>query len=323
MGELISIIIPVYNAEHYLSRCLDSVINQTYHDLEIFLVDDGSTDNSSKIMEDYANADTRIRIIHKENGGLSDARNVALNRISGEFISFLDSDDWINPKYIESLYHNLKTNCADISIVDTLKVWDNSTVNTTISSHPQIREYTPVSAIADMWYQKQIGIQAWGKLYRTALFSDIRYPVGKLYEDLATTHLLFWGAHKIIYSSEPLYYYYQHSGSIMYRPFDRRNMDRIDAGAQLLFWAQSNCPSLIRAAQTRFFVSNIQVLREIPLQDKFASEIQTINRNIRQYRRAVLKNKEAKTSIRLIAFFSRIDYRLLKKLGSIYKLIYK
>lgn len=323
MNELISIIIPIYNVEQYLPRCLDSVTGQTYRNLDIILIDDGSTDNSSAVMERYAVLDSRIRIFHKPNGGLSEARNFGLDKANGSYITFVDSDDWISPEYIEHLYNNMQEYKADISVVNSIKVWNTDISNISTENNTGITEYTHIGAISDMWYQKTISTNAWGKLYRADLFEDIYYPVGKIYEDLAVTHLLLWRADKIVYSPEPLYYYYQRNDSIMYRRFDARNMDRIHAGSELLGWAQENCPQLMPAAQTRFFVSNIQVLREIPLQESYADELRMIKKNLRKYRWTVLRNREAKTSIRMIAMLSWIDIRLLKKLGYLYKLIYK
>lgn len=323
MNELISIIIPIYNVAQYLPRCLDSVTGQTYWNLDIILIDDGSTDNSSAVINRYAMLDSRIRIFHKPNGGLSEARNFGLDKANGAYITFVDSDDWISPEYIEHLYNNMKEYKADISVVNSLKVWNTDVSDASVENNIKVTEYTRIDAISDMWYQKNISINAWGKLYRTSLFDDVCYPVGRIYEDLAVTHLLLWQADKIVYSPEPLYYYYQRNDSIMYRRFDTRNMDRIHASSELLAWAKENCPRLIPAAQTRFFVSNVQVLREIPLQGSYGGELQMIKHNLRKYRRIVLKNKEARASIRFIALLSLADIRFLKKLGYFYKLIYK
>lgn len=120
--ELITLVIPIYNIENYLGRCLDSVINQTYKDLEIILVNDGSTDNSLEICESYAKEDSRIKIINKNNGGLSSARNVGLDACKGDYVTFIDSDDWVSLDYIEILYKNIIDNNADISIINAIKV---------------------------------------------------------------------------------------------------------------------------------------------------------------------------------------------------------
>lgn len=274
-------------------------------------------------MDHYAMLDSRIRIFHKPNGGISETRNFGINLIKGGYVTFIDSDDWVSTKYVEHLYHMLQTHSGDISVSAYLKQWNTSVPDSECGSKNTVTMFNRMDAIADMWYQKHIGVQPWGKLYRTDLFKNIHYPVGRIYEDLAVTHLLLWQADKIVYSPEPLYYYYQRNDSIMYRQFDTRNMDRIHASSELLGWAQENCPRLIPAAQTRFFVSNIQVLREIPLQGSYAGELQMIKHNLRKYRRIVLKNKEARVGIRFIALLSLANIRFLKKLGYFYKLIYK
>lgn len=323
MKELISIIIPVYNAEQYLPRCLNSVTGQTYQNLEIILVNDGSTDNSKTIMESYADKDNRIRIIHKENGGLSTARNAGLDIVHGAYITFIDSDDWVHKEYVESLYHNLVNFHADIVGVGLQKIWDISKQPVKVSKQIKVFEYDSEQAIEQMWYQKNIDNCACGKLYRTSLFQTVRYPVGKLYEDLATTYRLFWKADKIVNISEKLYFYFQHTDSIMSRSFDKRNMDRIFVSEELLNWACGQSEAVRDAAEVRFFVSNIQVLREIPIEKEYSKEISMIQDNIKKYRKKVWKNKEAKTSIRCIACFSVLDIRVLKQLGHLYKMIYR
>lgn len=323
MNELISVIVPVYNQEKYLVRCLDSLIQQTYHCLEIILIDDGSTDNSNSIMQKYAKDDNRIQIVSKANGGLSDARNSGLDIASGKYVTFVDSDDWVDIEYIEKMYQTLKKYSADIVVVNPVKVWNTSKVNRNISKYSKIFEYNSSQAIADMWYQRNIGNYACGKLYSIELFRGIRYPVGRLYEDLATTYKLFWQAHRIVYFTEKLYYYFQHTGSIMSRPFDKRNLDRIYVSKDLLDWAYGQDDELIKAAETRFFVSNLQVLREIPVDEEYSEELAILKGNITQYRNSVWKNRKAKISVRCMAALSILDIGLLKKLGDIYKMIFK
>lgn len=323
MKELISIIIPVFNREQYLERCLDSIVGQTYENLEILIVNDGSTDNSPGILRKYAVQDTRIRIIDKEYGGVSDARNCGLDHATGNYIAFVDSDDWVSPTYIERLYQNIKEYNADISTVRYLKVWDNDPLEKKHSGRIKIIEYSNLGAIEEMCYQRHIDNGACGKLFAKKLFADIRYPSGKIYEDLARTYRLLWNADKTVYCSEQLYYYYQHSNSIMNKKYDIQNMDRISASAELMKWLQERTDKLTLAAETRFFVSNIQVLREIPFRDEYTRELQDIEDNIRKYRKSVLYNRKAKMNIRLIALLAFLEPRTLQRFGRLYKMIYK
>lgn len=214
---LVSIIIPIYKVEPYLRQCLDSVINQTYTNLEIILVDDGSPDNSPQICDEYATKDNRIVVIHKENGGLSDARNVGLDICKGEYISFVDSDDWVENAYIKVLYEILKKENADISIC-TYNSFIDGSAPTPIHPSNQQKSFLWDSheTLIRLCKEETVGlIAAWGKLYKRQLFEYIRFPKGKLYEDAYVNYKLYSQCEKICYTSTPLYYYRIRNGSIM------------------------------------------------------------------------------------------------------------
>lgn len=210
---LISIIVPIYKVESYLRRCLDSIVNQTYTNLEIILVDDGSPDKCFQICDEYANRDNRIIVIHKENGGLSDARNAGLDICKGEYISFVDSDDWVSLEYVNELYSSIKETCADIAIVN-----HKHTITYPAEEYQEkrcIKLFSKQQALFELIAkQHQPFVVSWGKLYRKELFNDIRFPVGKYHEDEFTSHLLISRASKIACSSKILYFYYQRLDSI-------------------------------------------------------------------------------------------------------------
>ena len=212
MNTLISIIIPIYNVERYLKRCLDSVIHQTYTNLEIILVDDGSLDSCPQICDEYASKDNRIIVIHKKNGGLSEARNAGLNICKGDFITFIDSDDWINKKYIDILLNLALKEYADIAIGENIRTDGKNIV---ISPNSHINSYTSNEALVHLFTKNHDAfIISCGKLYKKHLFSTLRFPIGKFHEDEFTTYILFYNSKKIVYTSELLYYYYQRAGSI-------------------------------------------------------------------------------------------------------------
>lgn len=210
---LVSIIVPIYKVEPYLRRCLDSIVNQTYTNLEIILIDDGSPDGCPQICDEYAANDNRIVVIHKENGGLSDARNAGLDICKGEYISFVDSDDWVDEKYIEVLLSlSIKEN-TDIVIGEYVKI--NGKI-------PQKEEnvwtktYSSKEALIRLFSKNNITYTvSWGKLYKKELFNSIRFPIGKYHEDEFTTYILFYNSTKIVYTSKALYNYYQRAGSIV------------------------------------------------------------------------------------------------------------
>ena len=220
MTEKITVIIPVYNVENYLNKCLDSVLKQTYKNLEIIVVNDGSTDNSGGICQEYAQKDSRIIYIEKENGGLSDARNAGLDRMTGSYVTFVDSDDWIEQDYVEVLYNKLTEHQADVSVGNYYsynedegmyyfhingdsyyeKVFDNVSIFENLYESQEMKSFALISA--------------WGKLYKASLFDYIRFDKGKLGEDGYMNQKLYLLVQKVIYINQGLYAYRQRSGSI-------------------------------------------------------------------------------------------------------------
>ncbi|HEM4052972.1 TPA: glycosyltransferase [Streptococcus suis] len=236
--ELVSVIVPVYNVEKYLSQCLDSIIHQTYKNLEIILVNDGSTDGSGKICDDYAAKDGRIKVIHKENGGLSDARNKGLDLMTGQFVTFVDSDDYLENNCIHTLYTYACTCKTDISIGKFIEFEENTSqflFHNHLNNGNKI-EFLTGDQCLERHHKYFLGIfvTAWAKLYRTSLFNDsnpckkIRYPLGVLHEDQYTTHKLFFKSNKIVFVNDYLYVYRVRKNSITNTPLsDKRIMDNI------------------------------------------------------------------------------------------------
>lgn len=223
MKELVSVIVPVYNVEQYLNKCVDSIINQTYSNIEIILVDDGSTDNSGKICDKYALNDKRVKVIHKSNGGLSDARNRGIDVSGGKYLAFIDSDDWIEPDMIEKMYNNAIENNADISVCQYEIVYSREAVINNKSD--RIFVYKGTDIVLAMYKDAVFASHACNKIYKRKLFDGIRYPVGKLYEDQYTTYKLLWKSKRLVYTEEKYYYYYMRSDSIVNRVFDEKNLD--------------------------------------------------------------------------------------------------
>ncbi|HEM5248660.1 TPA: glycosyltransferase [Streptococcus suis] len=236
--ELVSVIVPVYNVEKYLSQCLDSIIHQTYKNLEIILVNDGSTDGSGKICDDYAAKDGRIKVIHQENGGLSDARNKGLDLMTGQFVTFVDSDDYLENNCIHTLYTYACTCKTDISIGKFIEFEENTSqflFHNHLNNGNKI-EFLTGDQCLERHHKYFLGIfvTAWAKLYRTSLFNDsnpcksIRYPLGVLHEDQYTTHKLFFKSNKIVFVNDYLYVYRVRENSITNTLLsDKRIMDNI------------------------------------------------------------------------------------------------
>ena len=212
MHSLVSIIVPIYKVEPYLRRCLDSIVNQTYTNLEIILVDDGSPDTCPQICDEYAAKDKRIVVIHKGNGGLSDARNAGLEISKGEYISFVDSDDWVDEKYIEILLNSAIAENTDIAIGENIQTNGFCNKPKNIST---IKTYSSKEALYHLFSQNHIAFTiSCGKLYKKELFSNLHFPIGKYHEDEFTTYILFYRSKKIVYTNCILYYYFRHSNSI-------------------------------------------------------------------------------------------------------------
>lgn len=212
---LVSIIVPIYKVEPYLRRCLESIVNQTYTNLEIILVDDGSPDNCPQICDEYAAKDKRIIVIHKENGGLSDARNAGLDICKGEYISFVDSDDWVDEKYIEVLLRLVTETNADIAIGEHKKIYNNKPIFID-KEKEEIQILSTQAALNILFMRSHLSfILSWGKLYRRPLFDDIRFPQRRYHEDEFTTYKLFFKCKSISHINSTLYYYTQRIDSIM------------------------------------------------------------------------------------------------------------
>ena len=324
MRPLISIIVPVYNTEAYLAKCLDSLLAQSYNNIEIMVVDDGSTDGSREICDAYKEKDIRVKVIHKTNGGLSSARNAGLFKATGDYISFVDSDDYVAKTYIEDLLQLIKDNAADISICGILAVNEAGDPIKANKNTEETITYTSEEAMICQFYQKGIGNHACGKLYSKKCFDDVRFPEDRIYEDLATVYKFFSKADKIVKNEQPLYFYLQRQASIMHAEYSSKKMDRIYVSEEILEFAKNRSEALTKAAESRLFVSAVQVLREIPDDtSNYKEEMNKITAIIDTYKGKVLKDSNAKPVNRVIAGVSMaLRPKALKKFGTLYKKVY-
>lgn len=209
LNNLISVIVPIYNVEAYIEKCLNSILAQTHRELEIILVDDGSPDNCGQICDDYAKKDPRIRVIHKPNGGLSDARNAGLDIATGDYIGFVDSDDWIEPDMFAYLLDGLQKANAQISICNVINREDHRCIIKNLN----YKEYSGDEALKILLSDRMENY-AWNKLYHRSLWDDLRYPKGKNFEDVLTIYKTFMRADRIVQLPDAKYYYRIRSDSI-------------------------------------------------------------------------------------------------------------
>lgn len=256
---LISVIVPVYNVEKYLDKCVDSIVNQTYKNLEIILVDDGSPDNCPKMCDDWSEKDKRIKVIHKKNGGLSDARNKGIEMANGEYIGFVDSDDYVEGNYIEFLYKNIIDYDCEISMGKHYVIYPNKKINTGSG-----KEYIMNSkeCLEKMLYGEDVDVSAWAKLYKKSLFKDISFPKGRLFEDSATTYKLVEKANSIVLDSQPIYYYIIRDNSITNYKFDEKKFDLIFSTEEMCKEIKISYPDLEKGCQRRMMYAYLSTFTQ-------------------------------------------------------------
>lgn len=268
MSKLISVIIPVCNVARYLEQCLDSVVKQSYTNLEIILVDDGSTDESGMICDRYAAIDNRIVVIHKQNGGLSDARNVGIGCATGDYISFIDSDDYVSTLFIETLLKSMQNTGAEIAALkSSVGFWDGDNTEEVLlnenkvvtSEKPELLE----DALIQMFYQ-HIPTGAQFKMYKANIFNDLQFPFGWLYEDVATTYRAFLKAKKIVVVESDVYAYRKRADSIIRQSFNEKKMVCLPIAEQLISEMKPYGTVLHTASISRAYAMVYSVFLQIP-----------------------------------------------------------
>lgn len=250
MSETISVIIPVYRVEQYLDQCIASVTKQTYQQLEILLVDDGSPDQCGMMCDRWAKMDHRIKVIHKENGGLSEARNAGLDAANGAYISFVDSDDCIAPTMMEQLLAALKQESADIAECN-YSIFRNELPAEDDANYKMTTGYDMAEAMSLLLDERTFKYPVWNKLYRKEIFHSLRFETGKLHEDVFLTYQAFGLCKRLVKIETSLYYYRQRSGSIMESKFSVRNLDSLEARKKQFFYLKKNLPELSGKAQSQ------------------------------------------------------------------------
>ena len=320
----ISIIIPVYNVEKYLRRCMDSILQQTFQDFELVLVNDGSVDNSGAICEEYALADKRIHVIHQQNSGQARARNVGLDYVAqtdSQWITFIDSDDWIKGEYLEILYDIACKNNADIGACDfhyTLREWDSSA---------DIGTVTVYDAEGFWVHQRRSNINPSCKLFKKEIWEKIRFPEGRIYEDTAIMAEVIFSARSLAFIQRRLYFYFYNENSTMHRKWDIKSLQQIDAlNDQLVFFKKIKKKRLQRyvyAELSSCYYRNILNALEVPQQKEYEKAIRQLRRGLakllrRKYWIVPIRHYEERylaawpNKQRRIRFFKRVDSKLAR-----------
>jgi glycosyltransferase involved in cell wall biosynthesis len=309
---LISVIVPCYKVEKYLPKCVDSILRQSYQNLEIWLVDDGSPDRCGQICDDYAKLDNRVRVIHKANGGLSDARNVAIDQASGEWITFVDSDDYIADDYVETLWELVDKYDCEVSVA-LFKTFYEGEIPNLHNSIIVEKKMESVKAVKEMFYQRSFDTSAWAKLYNRRLFEDgIRYPKGLLYEDLATTYLLMLKSNGVAFVNKVIYYYLLRASSIEGEYSPKKIQSGLGVTALMDAHGDLLRP-LEKAYRCRKFSLFYHLILPTP---KDAEGRELLADYIKNNRWKVLIDKHARKKARMAAFLSFFGFGIIKGLFS-------
>ncbi len=294
MPPLISVIVPVYNVAAFLPACIDSLLSQTLKDFELILVDDGSTDESPGICDDYARRDDRVRVIHKENGGLSDARNAGLDEARGTYVTLVDSDDLLTTDALEYLVGLARPADADIAVCQALRIDEGGTVRGNYARGRCSDHLIEGNAacMTALFKDGHVGTMAWGKLYRRSLFDDVRYPKGKLHEDVYTTYKLIARAERMAVGGEAKYLYRIRSGSITQTTFSPRHLDAVAANLERYDFIRSHYPQLARYAEAMIvYAANQCLLRMIKSRTAPADALSYLQRQYRRHEGAFLRGR--------------------------------
>lgn len=259
MNPLISLVIPVYNVEKYLDKCLQSVLAQTYDNYEVILIDDGSTDNSGKMCDEYAEKDNRITVYHKPNGGLSDARNFGVEHCNADLVSFIDSDDYVTEDYLEYLWYLMDKYSADLSVGQYVRVNEGYT-------DIQLKQVN----VSDLCLNTEgalkqlciggISTVAWGKLYKKDYVIKNQFPLGKYYEDIATTYKLIGNSQIIAVGNEKIYYYLQRNMSILHSTINDKHMFGLTAAEEMCDYISNHFSNLSAISHVRCCITASEII---------------------------------------------------------------
>ena len=310
----ISVIVPVYKVEKYLDICVKSILNQTFADFELWLVDDGSPDNCPQMCDEWAKKDGRINVIHKKNGGLSDARNAALDRMNGKYVTFVDSDDYLTDDAFQILYSAVVNNNADVSVGNMFSIDENDNVKNFYfpASDEKILE-------GDDLLQTLYQPCAQNRLYKSEIFKKLRFPFGRLYEDVFIYHDVLSQTKKMVLTGRPVYYYRIRSDSIMHSDYSIRFTDIIDGIKARYEWLDSIGKKELANEARLFVYARVAVAyanldKSIPENKKRLDEISLIYSECYD---VLMKEKNIsfKQKIRLILlkYFPEIHSKLIGK----------
>lgn len=291
-NNLVTVVVPVYNVEKYIEKCLNSIIEQTYRDIEIIIVNDGSKDKSIDICEKIQSKDSRIKIINQKNAGLSAARNTGIQNASGKYICFVDSDDFLDKNYVRLLLENLIKNGADISVCDYIYIDEKGKTWTRKIKHNKV--YSNIEAIKDLLVGTQnTEVMTWNKLYKLSLFKEhnIYFPERKLHEDNFTTYKLYYYSQSISLINDRLYFYLQRTNSIMGKKFNIKRLDVLQAVQETKEFLINKHIDLKAELECYQALIQIQIFNNMIRDNFYGRERKELIRNIKKNRKVYLHNE--------------------------------
>ncbi|WP_230266533.1 glycosyltransferase family 2 protein [Allobaculum fili] len=307
MNEKIAVVIPVYNVEKYISKCIESVCTQSYPNLEIILVDDGSTDSSGEICDAYQKKDDRIRVFHTPNRGLSAARNYGVQQSESNWVIFIDSDDFVTSRYVEDLNTIRLKAGSEISVTQVKKINEESAAYIYSQSGlsklaaPDIVKMTVSDALANMYYRKGIPIYAPGKLYLKSILTKHPFRIGEQYEDLSIMHHLFSEANAIGFAQVENYYYLQRPFSIVNSKFSENKMIQIPICKEIHQFIEEKYPKALCAAESKQFVVALNLYVDARTHHADKQVLRKLKKEAGRYVTNIQKDKNNSTAIRLLA----------------------
>lgn len=262
MGDkpLISIIIPIFKVEKYLDRCIDSIVNQRYSNTEIILVDDGSPDDCARKCDEWAEKDNRITVIHKQNGGLSDARNYGIKIAHGEYFSFIDSDDYVVDEFLEILYSASQEHHSDIVECSYVNIYEDGT-HDSYNDNSDAMNYSASAGLLALISENPFHQHVWDKLYKRDVVQNIFFEFGKQHEDEFWTYQVFGRAKRITKINHTMYFYFQRESSIMGQGYSLRRLDALEGKWNRQLYIEKNYPELTQQAKLDFFASCMYLMQ--------------------------------------------------------------
>lgn len=318
-NELISIIVPVYNVEQYLEKCVDSIINQKYKNLEIILVDDGATDSSGKLCDELAKIDNRIKVYHKENGGLSDARNYGVERATGDYIGFVDSDDYIDSEMYEELYEAIKKENVDVVECNLKIIYPDRVELFTEQKYYNV--YTKQEYLEEYLKIEKIFGSACVRLIKSDIAKKLKFPVGKLYEDTYYAYDLIEKVDRYVIMNNPYYNYLMRENSITNTKFNPRIFDLIEIVEKFRKTTYENYPGLKEAVDCRKMYAYFSVLNSILLEENYRDN-EYYSEILSYFKRnyiSLLKNKYINRNRKLSVILIKLNIDLYRKVLMKYK----